>query len=407
MIKDTSQEKIPVKILIVDDKEENLVSLQSILHDEGYIFRLAHSGEEALRILLKEIDFTLVIMDVIMPGMDGFQAASYIAQRDKLRDIPIIFLTAKDRDDNMFKAYNLGAVDYISKPVVPTLLKAKVDVFVELSRKNKILEYQAEQLREVNEILESEIKERKASEEKIRKLNNELKVKLEELESLDSFSYSVSHDLKNPLASISMLMEFLLIDYKDSLDDKGIDLIKRAEKQIRRVEQIVNDLLLFSRHGSEIERQEVDMNEIVKSVLDEIKLLYAVNGRYSIRMDNLPTAQCDGGLIKQVWSNLISNAIKYSGKKEKPEVQISVQGSEGQAIFVIKDNGIGFDTRDSDKLFKVFNRMESAKKFEGTGVGLAIVKRIIDRHGGRIWFESQLGEGTTFFFTLQGELVNH
>lgn len=367
MVVDT-QEKFPVKILLVDDKEGNLMALESILQDNGYIFRRARSGEEALRALLKETDYTLVIMDVIMPGMDGFQTASYIAQREKLMGIPIIFLTAKDRDDNIFRAYNLGAVDYISKPVVPDLLKAKVNVFVELSRKNKALEYQKEQLREINEKLALEVNERKASEEKVNRLNQELSIKLEELESLDSFSYSVSHDLKNPLASISMLMEILKMDYADKLDQDGVDLIMRAEKQVNRVVQIVHDLLLFSRYGREIEREEVDMNEIVKSVLDEIKLLYSID-HYQLQVAPLPTVKCDGSLIKQVWTNLISNAVKYAGKKEVPEVTIETCEQNGQVVYVVKDNGIGFDPKDMDKLFKVFSRWNLQKSMTAPAWG--------------------------------------
>lgn len=393
---------IPVKILIVDDKESNLLSLQAILHDTGYIFKFAQSGEEALRILLHETDFTLIIMDVIMPEMDGFETASYITRRERLADIPIIFLTARDQDDNVFKAYNVGAVDYISKPVVPDLLRAKVHVFVELSRKNRILEYQKERLREVNDSLEKEMWERKASEEKVKLLNADLTQKLEELEALDSFSYTVSHDLRNPLASLLMLMEFFLISYQSKLDEEGVGIIKRAEGQVRRVEQIVNDLLLFSRHGSKIEREEVDMNEIVKSVLADIAQLYNIEERYQIHVERLPVIQCNGSLIKQVWTNLLSNAVKYSSKEEKPEVKIRVQESDNEMVFVIEDNGIGFDDK-SGKLFKVFSRMDSARKFEGTGVGLAIVKRIVDRHGGRIWVDSQVGRGTTFFFTLGEE----
>ena len=393
-------ENIPVKILIVDDREENHISLGSIWEKENYKFTHAHSGKEALRILLKDTDFTLIIMDVVMPEMDGFETASYIFQREKLKGIPIIFLTARGSEDSLFKAYNIGAVDYISKPVIPELLCAKVNVFIELSQKNKLLEYQKEQLKLINKNLEVEIKERIASERKVMILNHQLNKKLEELESLDAFTYSVSHDLKNPLANISIITQLLLMDYAGNFSEEAIDLIQKIEKQVHRLDHLIHDLLLFSKKGNEIQKKEVDMNEIVNGAIEEMKLSYNLNGRFQIEVDKLPNVKCDPGLIKQVWCNLISNAIKYSKEQESPFIKIEVQHINDQIVFSIKDNGIGFDLKESPRLFKVFNRLETAKNFEGSGIGLAIVKRIIDSHGGNIWAKSSPGEGATFSFCL-------
>lgn len=398
--KTKGSESFPVKILLVDDREENLLALESIWRDENYDFVHANSGREALRILLDDIDFTLIIMDVVMPGMDGFETASFISKREKLKDIPIIFLTARGSDESLFRAYNIGAVDYISKPVIPDLLRAKVKVFIELSQKSKILAYRKEQLKLINRNLEAEIKERKASEKKIRALNQQLNKKLEELESLDAFTYSVSHDLKNPLTSISFLAQLLLMNYADDIGDEAKELITKIEKQVKRLDELIKDLLLFSRKGHKIEKVDVNMNEVVQSVVEEVKLSYRINGNFKFEIGELPIVKCDNGLIKQVWSNLISNAVKYSKDKEDPLIKIEAHQENEQVIFSIHDNGIGFETKDSDQLFKVFNRLESAKKYEGSGVGLAIVKRIIERHGGNIWASSVPGKGTTFSFVL-------
>lgn len=393
-------ENIPVKILIVDDREENHMSLAAIWENEDFEFIHAHSGKEALRILLKDTDFTLIIMDVVMPGMDGFETASYIFQREKLKDIPIIFLTARGSEDSLFKAYDIGAVDYISKPVIPELLRAKVKVFIELSQKNKLLEYQKEQLKLINNNLKIEIKERTASERKVMILNQQLNKKLEELESLDAFTYSVSHDLKNPLANIAIITQLLLMNYTDNFSEEVINLVQKIDKQVHRLDHLINDLLIFSQKGNEIQKEEVDMNEVVNKAIEETKLSYNINGNFQIKVDHLPKVKCDPGLVKQIWCNLISNAIKYSREKEKPSIKIEAQHINDQIVFSVKDNGIGFDVEESHKLFKVFNRLESAKNFEGTGIGLAIVKRIIDSHGGNIWAKSAPGEGSTFSFFL-------
>ena len=389
----------PAKILLVDDKEENLLSLQVILNEPHYQLVTAHSGREALRILLKDTDFTLIIMDVVMPMLDGFQTASLIIEKEQLKDIPIIFLTAKESDfSTVFRAYNMGAVDYMSKPIIPELLKAKVNVFVELNQKKKILQQRKKELKAMNDALQKEIVERKNSGEQVRRLNDELQKRLEQLESLDAFTYSVSHDLKSPLLNVSLCIELILADYGDRFDEQGMLLVQKMQDQVKRLTQLINDLLLFSRHGGEMNRQPVNMNTIVHGVLDEIKLSHSVNGKYKIEVDELPQAQCDENLIKQVWSNLLSNAIKYSKDKDRPEIKVEAQSLDSKIIYSVADNGIGFDMKDATKLFKVFSRTESAKKFEGSGVGLAIVKRIIDSHGGKIWVESQPEKGTTFYF---------
>lgn len=389
-----------MKILLVDDREENLLALETILEDDRYSFVKARSGKEALKCLLEDQDFCLIIMDVVMPGMDGLETAELIYSREKLKNTPIIFLTAMDIEENIYKGYQAGAVDYISKPVVPALLRAKVGAFVELSIKNKKLIAQEEKLKAINKSLQNEIKERKLSEDKVKALNKDLKSKLNELQALDAFAYSVSHDLMSPLNNISGLANFLLNDYSHQFDDKVQQVLSMIVKGTQKMSGLIKDLLLFSRQANaELVKAETDMTETVKGVIKEVAEYKSLDN-FKIQIHDLPDAVCDKKMLKQVWINFISNAVKYSQKSNSPCIDVGGRRENGKCVYYVKDNGVGFDMNNYDKLFGAFQRLHSSADFDGTGVGLAIVKRIIERHGGKVWAESTLGEGATFYFSL-------
>ncbi len=393
--------KPEIKILLVDDREENLFALETILSKEPYTFVKAASGREALKHLLNDHDFHLIIMDVLMPGMDGFETAELIYSREKLQHVPIIFLTAVDVEENIYKGYQTGAVDYIQKPFVPEILRAKVHAFVELSIKNKKLAAQEDELRSINESLQKEIEERKQSENKVRLLNKELEQKLEELQSLDAFAYSVSHDLMSPVNNISGLTSLVLKRYGNSLDDNVSKMLGLVMDSTQKMSELIRSVLLFSRQANaELIKSRLDMNKIVQGVIEDIGIYKSIN-RFDIEVDELPGIDGDGNMLKQVWVNFISNAIKYSEKHEKPEIRIGALKDNGSSVYFVKDNGAGFDMKNYDKLFNIFQRLHNSRDFEGTGVGLAIVKRIVERHGGRVWAESSPGEGATFYFSLQ------
>jgi len=253
-----------------------------------------------------------------------------------------------------------------------------------------------------------DISDRKDSEEKIVSLNTELEERVDlrtkQLQAankeMEAFTYSVSHDLRAPLRIINGFAQILIEDYSDKIDEAGQKIMGRIMGNARRMGRLIDDLLDFSRLGrAEIKLSQINMNAAVTEVMEEL-----VNSGISLPnellIENLSTAIGDFNLIKQVWSNLISNAIKYSGKKEFPRIEIGMIRDTSKSIYFIKDNGDGFDMQYYSKLFGVFQRLHKESEFTGTGVGLALVQRIILRHGGRVWAESKPGEGAVFYFSI-------
>src|SRR5688572_3290172 len=212
------------KILIVDDREDNLLSIESLLEHEGYKIVRASSGREALKILLNQFDFALILMDVQMPNLNGFETATLIYEREKFRHIPIIFITANNYgDENMFKGYQVGAIDFILKPIKPEVLRAKVGLLIDLYNKNRLLVEQEKKLIEVNRNLLIEMRERNASDEKVQQMNRKLVENLGQLEKanhdLDRFAFMASHDLQEPLRKIRVFSGMLNEKYKEILQD--------------------------------------------------------------------------------------------------------------------------------------------------------------------------------------------
>ena len=252
-------------------------------------------------------------------------------------------------------------------------------------------------------ITERDITEQKIADEQIKKLNADLQTNVLQLEAtnkdLESFSYSVSHDLRSPLRALTAYSRMIEEDYAVVLDDEVKRLLGKIKDNAQKMGMLIDNLLEFSRIGrKEILRWKIDMNLIVEAVLKEI--CKSTKHNAAIKTNALFPAEADHALLNQVWVNLISNAIKYSGKKEKPEIEIGSADSETEITYYIKDNGSGFDMAYADKLFGVFQRLHNSSDFEGTGVGLAIVHRIITKHGGRIWADAKPNQGATFYFTI-------
>jgi two-component system, sensor histidine kinase and response regulator len=356
------------KILVVDDKPENLVAIERVLRDLDIDLVLANSGNEALSLTLHH-DFALALLDIQMPEMDGYELAEILRAEEKTMHLPFIFISAVYTDNlNVFKGYEKGAFSFITKPFQAEILINKVKFFIEKHQQEIELYNKNQELQAINEELES-------------------------------FSYSVSHDLRAPLRALSAYSKILEEDFHSVLNEEGKRVLGNIQHNAKKMGVLVDELLAFSKLGKkELSKSIVDSNKMVKHILHDIE--QTVPHKAEIKLQNLVNAYADPTLINQVWFNLISNAIKYSAKKENPQIIIGCTESGDETTYFVKDNGAGFNMKFADKLFGVFQRLHNPKDFEGTGIGLAMVQRIIHKHGGKIWCQAEEGEGATFFFTL-------
>lgn len=402
-----------IKILIVDDREDNLLSIETILENENYEFVRALSGKAALKILLHQHDFTLILMDVQMPDMSGFETASLIYQREKLKHIPIIFITAHNySDEQVFEGYKVGAIDYIYKPINPKLLRFKVGVFAEMYQKNHQLLLHERKLKEMNADLEREIEERRISEEKVRQLNHQLlennKSLKDTIEELDRFAYVASHDLQEPLRKIMVFSDKLLNCQAEGQPEETQRYMDKIIKASQRMQKLINDLLIFSRKDSpKIIFEEVSLNLVLAEVLSDMEVEIERHGA-EVSVGELPLLWANQSQMRQLFQNLVSNAIKFHQPGRPPVVSIYANNRsvsilddpQTHCCIVVEDNGIGFDEQYAEEIFVVFKRLHSYHEFEGSGVGLSICKKIVDAHKGRISALGNPDHGSRFFIEL-------
>jgi len=252
-----------------------------------------------------------------------------------------------------------------------------------------------------------DIDQRVKQEEEIKSLNSTLESKLMELETanqeLDAFNHSVSHDLRSPLRGISTLAEILQSEFGEGMPEEAKQILTRIIRNSNKIQHLVEDLLEFARVGrQDITIEPVSMRQLVDQILEE-SLTSDSENNISVQVDNLADARCDKKLMNQVWVNLISNALKYSSGKPNPQIRIGSYFKNNEQVYFVRDNGAGFDMTYYKKLFNVFSRLHHETEFSGTGVGLSIVKRIVERHGGKVWGEGQPGIGATFYFSLPHE----
>ncbi len=458
----TESKRGHLEILIVEDSRTQAEQLKYILEEHDFQVVATRNGREALE-ALRQRKATLVITDVTMPEMDGYELCRRIRADQHLADLPVILLTSLSDPEDVFKGLECGADNFITKPYEPNYLLARIhyllgnahlrtrdkmqistEVFLAGQRhvitsdraqilnlllstyeaavqKNRELAKARDELSKLNEQLEDkvarrtasladEIAERNRAEAEVRQLNEELEERVRqrtaELEAankeLEAFTYSVSHDLRAPLRAIGAFSNDLHRDFSPQMPPEARELLDRVISNAQRMVRFIEDLLRFSQLGRQrLSKQPVDLSSLVQEVVEDLR---KEEGQRSIEVlvGNLPNGVGDPPLLKQVFVNLLSNAFKFTRQNPRAIVEVGCLQQNGQQVYFVRDNGAGFDMRYAEKLFGVFQRLHGEAEFEGTGVGLSIVQRIIERHGGRIWAEAEVDKGATFHFTLAG-----
>jgi PAS domain S-box-containing protein len=512
-----------VNILLVDDREDKMLALEAVLTDLNQNIVKARSGKEALRQLLHK-DFAVILLDVAMPGMDGFETATLIRQRLNSEHTPIIFVTSmNDRDNHIAQGYKIGAVDYILSPVVPEILRTKVGVFVDLYKKTEEIKRQAERIRQIEEAehrrklaeavdrLEAETKrnrfftlsidmlaiadfdgrmlqvnptwekvlgyteaelnvisgldlvhsddypimcekmqdlkaggtvyhearyrrkdgeyrwlgwtaaaflaerliyifarditDQKKAAEEIRTLNQELNRRVTELvdinKELESFTYSISHDLRAPLRSMQSFAGVLLEEYGKQLGNDGQRFAQRIVQSSTYMDTLLHDLLDYSRLSrTQLDAVPVKVEALVDEILMQIKR-DVEEKRASIEIVRpLQEVSAHVATVRQVLLNLISNSLKFVEEGKRPQIKIWTQVSDGRVRIMVRDNGIGIAPEHQEKIFGLFERLHTREVYPGTGVGLALVRKGVERMGGRVSVESDGTGGSCFSVEL-------
>ena len=354
-------------ILLVDDREENLVALQEMLAKDGREFIKASSGNQALKILLKNDSIGLIMLDVQMPGMDGFEVARILQLNSRTRDIAIIFVTAINKAQQyVLQGFKEGAVDYLQKPLDVNLTRAKVNVFERLYYQQQLLKQSKVELESINKQLEK-------------------------------FVYIVSHDLKSPLSSIITMLSIIKgkpeVRHQQALVE-DLDIVYIASNTLS---GMIDSILAYSKQSlAQQHREEVDTRVLVSEI---VFLLFLPGNIKIIISDDLPVVFTRRQKLKQVFQNLVSNSIKYMDKLQGI-IEVGAVDKGNCIEFSVKDNGPGISKKDKERIFGLFEITENISKTESpTGVGLNILKMLVEEQGGNVWVETHRGEGSTFFFT--------
>ena len=375
-------------ILIVDDEIQNRKLFETLLRPEGYRTLTAANGEEALKVIAEHSP-DLILLDIMMPGIDGYELAVILKADAATSNIPIIMVTALIDRDARLTALNAGAEEFLSKPVDRTELYLRVRNLLRLKTFGELQKQAQEEIRSLNTGLETRVQERTA----------QLQASNEELQ---AFAYSVSHDLRTPLSSISGFSNLL---HREVIENTGtvrsLHYLARISAGVQQMGASIDALLLLTHVSRTVLRPEkVDLSAMAQAVLNG----YSEREPYRlVQMEIEPdlVVQGDPYLLRQALANLLGNAWKFSGQQTQVSVIFSsATDADGKTVYAIKDNGSGFDMNYYDKLFAPFQRLHSISEFPGSGIGLATVHRIVARHGGKVWAESEPGCGATFYFSL-------
>lgn len=450
----------PIEILIVEDSPTQAEQLRHILEKNRYRISVAHNGKEALALLEKHTP-TVVVTDVMMPEMDGYQLCAEIRANEKFQQIPVILLTSLSHAEDVVKGLECGADNFITKPYDEKYLLSRIQYIfanwhlreLERSRmglevyfagkrhfitsdrlqilnlllstyetavqRNEALDAAREQLQNLNEKLEervrertaelsAEVAERKKAEEEVTRLNAQLEQRVRERtaqlelanKELEGFSYSVSHDLRAPLRALSGFSELLQMDTESQLSVKGKRYLQHIADAASGMNDLIEDLLkLFGVSKGEMHLQPVDLSELAAEIAEELRRAQPERKVEFVIAPKL-IVQGDRSLLRAALQNLLGNAWKFTGKKDNARIEVGSRQEGDKTIYFVRDNGAGFDMAYAGKLFAPFQRLHSPSDFAGTGIGLATVQRIIHRHGGGIQAEAAEGSGATFSFSI-------
>jgi len=388
-----------VNILMVDDEPANLLALEATLEGLNQNFIRASSGKEALRQLLEK-DFAVILLDVQMADMNGIETAVAIRERERSRHIPIIFLTGIGKTEEMiFKGYSAGAVDYLLKPIIPEVLRAKVEVFIELAL--------------ARQRLQEEIAERTRYAAEISKLNDELASKnialqertqsLEETVSeLESYSYSISHDMRAPLRAMTGYSEILIEECSEQLTPEHQSFLQKISSGARRLDHLIEDVLSYSRVSrSKFELQQINVDQLIREIVEQYPGMQFPEADMVIQ-GSLPLVWANEAMLTQCISNLLSNAIKFVRPDLKPRVKMWAENIGADVRIWFEDNGIGIELEDQERIFDIFVKVHSSEVYLGTGIGLSIVRKAVEKMGGKVGLQSEPGRGSKFWLQLRG-----
>lgn len=387
----TSSELTKSTILIVDDTPVNVAVLAEHLVGHGFSVMVAQDGEEGVeRARFAPPD--LILLDVMMPGIDGFETCRRLKSHDATKDIPVIFMTALSSIGDKITGYQVGGVDYVTKPFHTEEVLARINTHLSLQAMRRQLVAQ-------NRQLQQEIAVREKAEVIVALRSQELARSNAELEQM---AYVASHDLQEPLRMVTSYLQLLEQRYGGQLDADAHDFIEFAVDGAKRMQALIDDLLSYSRVGTKAKPlQPTDCEAVMKTALQSLRMAIEESGA-QIQCAGLPRVLGDAAQLAQLFQNLIANAIKFRGEAV-PRIDIRTEREDGFWRFEVRDNGIGIAPDYFERIFVMFQRLHNRSKYPGTGIGLAICKKIVERHGGRIWVDSAPGQGAVFKFTLPQE----
>ncbi|MFL6695763.1 MAG: sensor histidine kinase [Vitreoscilla sp.] len=368
-------------ILIVDDMPANLEVVTNHLERRGYCAVVALSGEEGIE-RAEYVRPDLILLDVMMPGLDGFETCRRLKSSERTSAIPVIFMTALADTTDKLAGFAAGAVDYVTKPLNGAEVLARIESHLALYALRR-------QLAEQNVRLQQEIAVRAETQAALQRSNTEF----------EQLAYVASHDMQEPLRKIASYLQLVAQRYQGQLDADADEFIGYAVDGAKRMQALINDLLAFSRVGTKAKPfAPTDCSVIMKTALADLQFAVQDCGAH-VEVGELPTVMGEATQLSQLFRNLLANAIKFR-RDAPPLVQVCAEPAGEFWRFTVSDNGIGIAAEYFDRIFIIFQRLHGRSQYPGTGIGLAICKKIVERHGGRIEVQSVLGQGSTFAFTL-------